>query len=266
MTNLMDDAALHFCLWKDRMDGVRKAAETVDTGDENVFDPSGLQVGNHTEPEVGPFTAVAHPVAQHIPMTGQVNGQHRVECCILDLALPPQLHMQRIQIGDGIVLLQRPVVPGFDQRPYFVRDGTDRRRGDIDAIEFVQHRPDVSCRVPSSIERQNLGLDLVAVGLVLLQQRRLEVTIAVSWHADGRLTTRGPQLLRPLAVAAVARFPALGLVRFIAQLLAQFRFQHRLQRLGKEPAEDATLAKKNVDALGFAQFSLYRLYRWQMFR
>ena len=117
-----------------------------------------MQVGNDAEPEVGALTAVAHPVTQYVPMTIEINSQNRVERCILDLALPSQLYVQRIQIDDGVELLQRPVLPSLDPWPYPVGDSTDGG-----------WCSNVTSRVASSIERQNLGLDLVAVGLVLLQ-------------------------------------------------------------------------------------------------
>ena len=75
------------------MDGVREAAEAVDTSDKDVFHPSTLQVADDAQPEVGAFPTVTDPVAQHITVALQVHAQDRVECSVPDLALPPQLHV-----------------------------------------------------------------------------------------------------------------------------------------------------------------------------
>ncbi len=74
MADLMNNAALHLCLGKDRMDGVREAVETINTGEENVLHASSLQVRNDAQPEVGAFATVAYPVAQHLSMAIQVDG------------------------------------------------------------------------------------------------------------------------------------------------------------------------------------------------
>jgi hypothetical protein len=54
MPDLMNDAALDFSGRKNRMNGIFEAGQPINAGDENILDPTSLEVGDDTEPEVGP--------------------------------------------------------------------------------------------------------------------------------------------------------------------------------------------------------------------
>ena len=89
------------------------------------MDAAYLQVGNHAQPEVGPFPTFTDPMPQYIPIPFQINPQNDVYGHVLNLALLSQFDMDRIQIDNRIYLVQRPALPRLYQRPDFVGNGTD---------------------------------------------------------------------------------------------------------------------------------------------
>ena len=88
MPNLVNDAALNLRLRQDGVDGIGKAGQSIDTGNENVLDPARLQVSDHTQPEVGAFSSGADPVSPHISVAFQIDAKHCVDGCVLDFAFP----------------------------------------------------------------------------------------------------------------------------------------------------------------------------------
>ena len=125
----------------------------------------------------------------------------------------------------------------------------------------MQRVLNIARRDPFGIERDDLVLQLVGAGLVLVQQRWLKVPITVPRHLDGDIARRGPQVAAALAVAAVAGVAPAGSIGLIAELGGEFRLQHVFKGAGKQPGEEALLAKEVVDALCRRQFLLNALHR-----
>jgi hypothetical protein len=62
----MDDTPLNLGLRKDGMDGLFEASQPIDTGDEDVLNPTSLKVSDDTEPKVSPFGTITKPVAEYV--------------------------------------------------------------------------------------------------------------------------------------------------------------------------------------------------------
>ena len=89
-------------------------------------------------------------------------------------------------------------------------------------------------------------------GLVPVQQLWLKIPVSVSRYGHFHLPATAAHLSLVLPVPIVPRISSLGFVFLLAQLCCQLRFQHLLQRCGKQPREDPLFSEKVVDALGAA--------------
>src|SRR5690606_38857188 len=118
------NATLDLRFWKDSQDSVLEASQPIHASDEDVLHTARLQVGHHIKPKIGAFAAFPDPVPQNVSLAFQVHAQDRIHGSIHDLAIQPQLDVDRIQVKHGIDACQRPVLPGFHQIPDFVCDGT----------------------------------------------------------------------------------------------------------------------------------------------
>jgi hypothetical protein len=47
------------------MNSLFEPSQTINAGDKDVLNTAGLEVGHDTQREVGPFGAIAKPVAEH---------------------------------------------------------------------------------------------------------------------------------------------------------------------------------------------------------
>ncbi len=102
----MDDAGLHPGLRKHGGDRVGKAGEAVDAGDEDIGDAAAVQVV-----EDGRAFGVLPPQAERLAVAfdgdtdGQVTGAGAHRAVFADL------HVQGIEVDDGIDGVQRPRPP-----------------------------------------------------------------------------------------------------------------------------------------------------------
>ena len=90
LADLVNDAALDGGLREDGLDRLLEAGEAVDTGHEDVLDPTRLQVADHAQPEVGALATVAQPVTQHVALSLQVDAQHDITGGIDHFSIAPQ--------------------------------------------------------------------------------------------------------------------------------------------------------------------------------
>src|SRR4029450_12771690 len=165
VADLMDDAALDFGLQKDGMDGFFEAGQPINAGDEDVLDPTSLEVGDDTQPEVGAFCSIADPVAGYVTMPVQVYTQDNVDRNIFNSALPAQLEVKPIKIDNRIDGGQRAILPGFHQRPDFVRDGPNRIGRDLDAVGLREQVLDVASGHPLAVHGEDFLFQFVRAGL-----------------------------------------------------------------------------------------------------
>jgi hypothetical protein len=109
---------------------------------------------------------------------------------------------------------------------------------------------------PFSVEASNLVLEFVRAGLILVEEHRLVVAIAVAWHLNGHITCGSAKIACAFAVAGVARVATAGSVGFIAKLLGEFGLHHVFECTGEEACKNAFFAEEIVDAFSGGQFLL----------
>ena len=95
-------AALDLRFRENGMNCIAKTGQAIHTSDKDILNASILQVCDHTEPEIGPFSAIRDPMTENIPVSIQVNTQYDVDCRVGHLAIPSQLDVDRIHIDDRI--------------------------------------------------------------------------------------------------------------------------------------------------------------------
>ena len=66
MAYLMNNTALNGRFRKDSMNGFFETLAAIDTGDEDIFDASVLELGDDAKPEFRALTTSAYPMTQHI--------------------------------------------------------------------------------------------------------------------------------------------------------------------------------------------------------
>ena len=62
VADLMDHTALDLGIGEHGQDSLLEPAQPIHAGDKNILHPSALQVGDHTEPEIGGFSAISDPM------------------------------------------------------------------------------------------------------------------------------------------------------------------------------------------------------------
>ena len=112
MTDQMHDAGLHHRFRKGGRDGLRKALETVDHGDENVLNTPALQLIHHREPEFGALI-VGNPETQNLTNTVSRDAKGHINGLVLDHAAVaiPDLDAQRIENHVRIKTLKSTPLP-----------------------------------------------------------------------------------------------------------------------------------------------------------
>src|SRR5246500_232062 len=94
--------------------------------------------------------------ATHSPSTSfwpsRLTPSH-VDRLVLDVALIPHLHHQRVQVHDRIQLLQRPPLPQFHFLDHRVGHVGDQRRRNFDPVHLFQVALDLAGRHPACVHR-----------------------------------------------------------------------------------------------------------------
>jgi hypothetical protein len=145
----------------------------------------------------------------------------------------------------------------FHHLPDLVRDLADGAGRNIDPIQLPQGVLDVSGGDTSGIQPQDLLFQLVRVAAVFRNDLGFEVSIPVPRHLDFDISVGGAHFFVIVAVAAVARVAPRSFVWLVTELIAQFRFQHLFQGIGKQPGKDPIPAEEIIHVLGLGQRFLY---------
>jgi len=101
--------------------------QPIHPGDENVFHAPVLQLRQHLQPKLCTFR-LRHPTVPVLPSGPPGSRQHHIDGFVLDVALVPHLHHQRVQVHDRVQLLQRP--PLLSETPWSRPTGIGDRRHD----------------------------------------------------------------------------------------------------------------------------------------
>ena len=106
------DAQLHYGLGEHCFDGIWEALEPIDAGDEDVLHTPVAQLRDHLQPELGP-PGLRQPQTKNFLLAshGDADGQvHRLD----PHSAFARLHMDAVQIDDGVDRVERPGLPSFN--------------------------------------------------------------------------------------------------------------------------------------------------------
>ncbi len=150
-----------------------------------------------------------------------------------------------VQEDDRVDVLQRPFRPvaGVVHDP--VGDPRDQVPADVDAVDLVQVRGDVTGRQAAAVEREDLLVEPDEAALALAHDLRRKAAVAVTRRVDRDRAVLGDQRLRCCAVALVGGAAGRLLVRLVADVVGQLDLHRPLHealgQLGEQPARPGDL-------------------------
>jgi len=122
----MNDAGLHHRLREKRIDGLRKALQSIDDSDQDVADATALEFVHDAQPELGAF-GLLDPQAQDILGPVGHDAQGNVDSFVAHEAFVTDLHPQSVEEHQRIARIERPVLPFRD----LIQNGIGHRRDQI---------------------------------------------------------------------------------------------------------------------------------------
>ena len=229
----MHDAGLHRRLGEDRLDRFGEALEAVDAADQDVVDAAGLQVGQHLHPELGALV-VLEPHAEHLAVAVDRDRERQVAGLALHRAAVTDLQDERVEEHDRVDVVQWPGLPGAGVFHDRVGHPADQVAADLDPVDLLQVRLDVSGREAAAVERQDLVVEPFEPPLPLPDDLRLECPLAVPGRLDPHLAMLGEKRLRRRPVPRVPCPASRLLVRLEPEVVGQLDLQRPLhQPLGQ---------------------------------
>src|SRR5205807_10338624 len=110
----------------------------------------------------------------------------------------------------------------------------DQIEADLDPVDLLQVRTDVTDRQPAAVEREDLLVEPDEPPLALFDDLRLEAAVPVARSVDLDLPVLGDQRLRWRAVALIGSPTRRLAMRLIAEVLGQLNLHRPLdQPLGQ---------------------------------
>jgi hypothetical protein len=103
--------------------------------------------------------------------------------------------------------------------------------------------------MPARIQGNNLLIEAVEACLVLLDELRFELRVAVTWHLNAHLPALALDGLRRAAVTRVAGVVARRSVLLVAKVVRQFTGERAFDQRFSELLEQALLAEQIVRLL-----------------
>ena len=104
MPDEMNNAGLNKRLWECSVDGLRKALQTINDGDQNILDTSVLQFVHHPQPEFGSF-ACLDPNTKNIFRSISLHAKCQIDRLVADEPFIPDLHPHRVKENQWIARL-----------------------------------------------------------------------------------------------------------------------------------------------------------------
>ena len=141
----MDNARLHCRSGEDGLDRLGEALKAVDAADQDVLHAAVLQIAQHLHPELRAL-GLLEPHAQHLPVALQGDAEGEVERPALDRAALADLDHHAVQEHDRVDVLQWPLAPLADVVHDRVGHTRDQVQADLDAVDLLQVRADVTHR------------------------------------------------------------------------------------------------------------------------
>ncbi len=129
--------------------------QPAEARDQDVLDAALLEVGQDLQPELralGPLKP--HPEDVAVPVKRDAQGE--VQRAALDRAAVADLEDHAVQEHDRIDVLQRALGPLAHVIHDRVGDAADEIEADLNAVDLLQVRADVTDRQPTALQREDL--------------------------------------------------------------------------------------------------------------
>jgi len=234
----VDDAGLYHGQLPHGGDGVGESLEAVADRDADVWDTAVLQLGQHLQPELGAFAAVAGPQPENVAFPAHRDSDHDIDRLVADLPVADLDH-DRVDEDHRIHRVQRPVGPLDHLLDHLVGDLGDRFLAHRGAVDLGEVRRDLPRRQPPRRQGEDDLIDPGQPALPLPHDLRGEARIGVSRHVDLDRADLSQHRLRANPVARVPTVPTHRIMLVIAQMLRHLLFerclQHPLGQLVQQP-------------------------------
>ena len=132
-----------------------------------------MQVVEDGEPELGAL-GVLPPDPQRFAVAVDGDADRQIAGAGAHGAVLADLHVQRVEVDDRVHALQRPRPPGGDVLQDGVGDAADGVAADLNAVEALQVRGDVTDAHAARVEVQHPVIQAGQPGLALADELRLE--------------------------------------------------------------------------------------------
>ena len=237
----MGDTGLDQGFVPDGGDRRREAGQPVAAHDQRVAQAAVLQLGEDVQPELRAF-GVLQPDAQHVLDTVHIDADDQVGCLVGDHAAVADLHAQRVDVEDGVDVINGPVLPGS----YLIRDhiGDPRYegRGHLAAVDLFQVGGNVAGGHTAGVQGQDHVVDLGQAPPSLGHDDWLELRFTVPRHLHGDRASHRGQRFGVGAIAGVARTAAGRVARLVAEEVSHLHLQGPLQDRLHHLLQQAALA------------------------
>ncbi len=149
----MDDAELNLGIRVDRCNGIGESGQTIDAGNQDIFDTAVVEVGQDGEPEVGAF-ALGQVEVENLLLALQTDGQNCLNCLTFVATVVLDLVMDCVEPDEGVQALQEALLPlpgrgGYD----LVCNGAQRGCGDLDAVQILDLNGNVTVAHAEAVHR-----------------------------------------------------------------------------------------------------------------
>ena len=198
----MNDAALIFRLWKCCLDRFTDPGQPVSADDQNVFNSAVLKAVQDGQPVLGTLV-IADFDRENIFLSLTAESQNDVSRHLPDDPIVPDGIVDRIDVEDGIDVVEGPVLPVLNLRQDFVcHIGNEAFRG-LKAIDIHERVGDLPGGHPLGVHGDDLLVDVRDVLLALFDDLWLEGGLAVLRDIDPHGAVAGVDGLFLVAVAVV---------------------------------------------------------------
>ena len=99
--DLMNDTKLNLSFWKYGVYGFWKSFKSIDTGNEDIFHPSGSKIVYDSKPKLRSFI-FSYIDSKNILLSIGIDSEDDVTCFVYDMSAISYLVMNRIEIDDWI--------------------------------------------------------------------------------------------------------------------------------------------------------------------
>jgi hypothetical protein len=117
-------------------DGLGKAFEAVNDGNQDVLDAAIFQLIHDAQPEFGAFVLL-EPQAEDFLGAVSTYAEREMHRLVANQPFIADFDPQRVKENQRINRLQRPRLPGRDLLHHGIGNGADQIRRDLDALEIA---------------------------------------------------------------------------------------------------------------------------------